>query len=107
MRTGDLSASDLPAALYRLESGSPPSQHAQVEVEDGSWVAAGDQDRKVRHDAEHKETPATRSQDHRVGIASSHFTDHRLIKYSATAASAALLVLLAGGCAGTTGGTRL
>jgi len=88
MRTGDLSASDLPAALYRLESGSPPSQHAQVEVEDGSWVAAGDQDRKV-------------------GIASSHFTDHSLIKYGATAASAALLVLLAGGCAGTTGGTRL
>jgi hypothetical protein len=42
-----------------------------------------------------------------VGIASSHFTDHSLIKYSATAASAALLVLLAGGCAGTTGGTRL
>jgi hypothetical protein len=103
MRTGDLSASDLPSALYRLESGSPPSQHAQVEVE----VAAGDQDRKARHDAEHKETPATRSQDHRVGIASSHFTDHSLIKYSATAASAALLVLLAGGCAGTTGGTRL
>jgi hypothetical protein len=40
-----------------------------------------------------------------VGIASSPFTDHSLIKYNATAGSAALLVLLAVGCAGTTGGT--
>jgi hypothetical protein len=91
--------------LYRLESGSLPSQHAQVEVEDGSWVAAGHQDRKVRHDAEHKERQLQESQDHKVGIASSHFIYHSLIRYSATAASAALLVLLAGGCAWTTGGT--
>jgi hypothetical protein len=40
-----------------------------------------------------------------VGIASSPFTDHSLIKHSTTAALAALLVLLAVGCAGTTGGT--
>jgi hypothetical protein len=35
-----------------------------------------------------------RPRSHSGGIASSHFTDHRLIMYSATAASAALLVLL-------------
>ena len=75
MRTGDLSASDLPAALSRLESGSLPSQHAQVEVEDGSWVAAGDQDRKERHDAEHNERQPQEAKITWWGIASSPFTN--------------------------------
>jgi len=52
-----------------------------------------------------KERQPQEAQDHRVGIASSPFTDHSLIKHSTTAALAALLVLLAVGCAGTTGGT--
>jgi hypothetical protein len=97
MRTGDLPASDLPAALYRLESGSPPRR----------WlvVAAGDQERKVRHGAEHKERQPQEAKITEWESPAAPFTDHSLIKYSATAGSAALLVLLAVGCAGTTGGT--
>jgi hypothetical protein len=52
-----------------------PSQHAQVEVKRWLGVAAGDQDRKERHDAEHNERQPQEAKITWWGIASGHFTN--------------------------------
>ena len=57
-----------PKSPVRVIADPPtPPQHPDVEIEDPSWVAAGKQDRKERHDAEHEEGQPQEGQDYVMG----------------------------------------